>query len=199
MVPLRDGVCAAPKGFRVSNLFWDTCVFNALLYDESAIYDIDSIQQYLDEAKAGVFKIYTSSIIFAEIAASKIKKVGVGSALDFMNDIVGSCVVIDASVNIFDLAGKLKDIPYRKQDSTKRSLSTGDAVMLATALHLEDAYDTKMDIFHTFDDGGKKGHIPLLSYHEWCEGVTGPKFVLARRVFALPRKKPVHPEPRLIK
>jgi hypothetical protein len=122
------------------NLFWDSCVFNAFLYEESDAYgteNIESIDQYIDEAKSGKFKIYTSSIIFAEIAGSKIKKKGVGSAMDFMNDLVGACIVIDASVNIIDLAGKLKDIPYRKQQSTKRALSTGDAIMLATALDLK--------------------------------------------------------------
>ena len=84
------------------NLFWDSCVFNAFLYEESDSYDIESIDQ------------------LAETAGSKIKKKGVGGAMDFMNDLVGACIVIDASVNIIDLAGKLKDIPYRKQKSTKR-------------------------------------------------------------------------------
>jgi hypothetical protein len=45
--------------------------------------------------------------------------------------------------------------------------------MLATALDLKDAYGVDVDIFHTFDDGGKKGSLPLLSYHEWCDGLTG--------------------------
>ena len=50
------------------NLFWDSCVFNAFFYEESDSYDIESIDQYIDEAKSGRFKIYTSSIIFSEIA-----------------------------------------------------------------------------------------------------------------------------------
>jgi predicted nucleic acid-binding protein len=179
-------------------LFWDSCVFNAYLYEETKIYDVDSIQQYIDEAKAGKFKIYTSSIIFAEIATSKIKKKGVGSAIAFMNDLVGACVVIDASVNIIDLAGQLRDIPYRKQNSKNRVLSTGDSIMLATALHLADGYGVEVDTFHTFDDGGKGG-VPIISYHEWCDGLTGPKAVLAKRITALARKRPIHPEPRLIK
>lgn len=49
-------------------LFWDSCVFNAFLYEESDSYDIESIDKYIDEAKSGKFKIYTSSIIFADIA-----------------------------------------------------------------------------------------------------------------------------------
>ena len=121
------------------NLFWDSCVFNAFLYDEKHIYDVDSIVQYLDEARQRQFRIYTSSIILTEIAASKIKARGVGSGMDFINDLMGACVVIDASVNILNLAGQLRDLPYRKHQSGKRKLTTGDAIMLASALHLEEA------------------------------------------------------------
>ena len=179
----------------MANLFWDSCVFNAFLYDEHDIYDVESIIQYVDEARAGKFTIYTSSIVFAEIATSKIKAKGVGNAMDFINDLKGACVVIDASVNIIELAGRLKDIPYQKQKSTKRNLSTGDAIMLSTALYLEDAYEVKIDVFHTFDDGGQKRQIPLLSYHEWCEGLTGMEAALAKRVTSLERMKPIHPSP----
>ena len=179
------------------NLFWDSCVFNAFLYDEKHIYDVDSIVQYLDEARQRQFRIYTSSIILTEIAASKIKARGVGSGMDFINDLMGVCVVIDASVNILNLAGQLRDLPYRKHQSGKRKLTTGDAIMLASALHLEEAYGARLSAFHTFDDGGTKGEVPLLSYHEWCEGFSGAQLTLARRVIDLPRMKPVHPAPKL--
>jgi len=183
----------------MTNLFWDSCVFNAFLYDEKDIYDVDSICQYIDEAKQGQFKLYTSSIVFTEIATSKIKVKGVGSGIDFINDLVGACVVIDASVNILDLAGKLRDIPYKKNQSEKRKLTTGDAVMLATALHLGEAYGVQIDAFQTFDNGGKKGEVPLLSYQDWCEGLSGQRWALAKRVIDLTRTKPIHPSPRLIK
>lgn len=178
------------------NLFWDSCVFNAFLYEESNSYDIESIEQYLDEAKQGDFRIYTSSVFLAEIAQSKIRKKGIGGPIEFLNDFIGAIIVIDASVNVLDLAGKLKDIPYRKGESDRRGLSTGDAAMLATALHLKDAYGVKIDEFHTFDDGGKKREVPLLSYQDWCEGLTGAKAALAMRVINLPRRKPTHPAPR---
>ncbi len=179
----------------MENLLWDSCVFNALLYDESQSYDVNSIQQYLDEARDGKFRIYTSSIFLAEIAQSKIKKAGVGGPNEFLNDFQGSVVIIDASLEIMELAGRLKDIPYRKQDSKKRRLGTGDAVMLATALHLLDAYEVEIDQFHTFDDGGQKGSVSLLSYDQWIEGVSGKKLELAKRVVSLNRCKPVHPAP----
>ena len=182
----------------MANLFWDSCVFNAFLYDEKATYNVDHIEQYLDEAKAGIHKIYTSSIVFAEIAASKIKKQGVGSTIDFFNDLNGACIVVDASVNIIELAGRLKDIPYRKGSSDRRVLSTGDAIMLATALHLTDAYGVPIDAFQTFDDGGQKRQLSLLSFQDWCEGLTGTKAALAKRVAGIKREPPIHPTPRLI-
>lgn len=173
-------------------------MFNAFLYDEKEIYDVNSIAQYIDESRDGKAKLYTSSIVFTEIATSKIRVKGVGSGIDFINDLVGACVVIDASINILDLAGKLRDIPYKKNQSEKRRLTTGDAVMLATALHLSEAYGVQIDAFHTFDNGGKKGEVPLLSYQEWCEGLSGHRLALAKRVIELPRSKPIHPSPRLI-
>lgn len=179
----------------MEKLFWDSCVFNALLYDETTSYDVDSIQQYLDEARDGKYVIYTSSVFLAEIAHSKIKKIGVGGPNEFLNDLQGVVVVIDASLEIMELAGRLKDIPYRKQDSTKRRLGTGDAVMLATALNLQDAYEVEIDRFHTFDNGGQKGSVPLLSYEQWLEGVIGKKLELAKRVSGLKRCKPIHPAP----
>lgn len=178
------------------NIFWDSCVFSAYLYDEKDIYDLSSIEQYLAEAKAGKFKIYTSSVVFAEVASSKVKRSSPGTMADLIRDLTGAAIVIEASVNVMELSGRLKDIPYRKGDSTKRALSTGDAVMLATALHLEDAYGVKIDTFHTFDNAKKK-FIPLLSYHEWCVGLSGVNAALAKRICDMKREKPIHPSPTL--
>ena len=72
----------------------------------------------------------------------------------------------------------------------------GAAVMLATALYLEDAYGVKVDVFHTFDSTKKK-LVSLLSYHEWYEALTGDAAKLAKRVCEMKRTKPVHPTPRL--
>jgi hypothetical protein len=74
--------------------------------------------------------------------------------------------------------------------------------MLATCLHLQEAYGVSIEALHTFDDG-KKRHpidgktIPLLSYQEWCEGMEGEHLALANRVISIRRAKPIHPSPRL--
>jgi predicted nucleic acid-binding protein len=180
----------------MADLFWDTCVFAAYLYDESGTYDLSGIEQYLSEAKAGQHKIYTSSVVFAEIAASKIRRASPGTMDDLIRDLTGSAIVVEASVNVMQLSGRLKDIKYKRGTSDKRVLSTGDAVMLATALHLEDAYGQAIDVFHTFDNAKKK-FIPILSYQDWCEGLTGASAALAKRIIDMPRHPPAHPAPHL--
>ena len=117
----------------MSELFWDTCVFSAFLYDEKETYDLGPIEQYLSEAKLGKHKIYTSSVVFAEIASSKIKRAQApGTMNELVRDLTGSVIVIESSVPVMQLSGRLKDIRYKKGASEKRVLSTGDAVMLAS-------------------------------------------------------------------
>lgn len=58
----------------VSYLFWDSCVFYAFLADDRANYDIDSIAQYLQEARNGIHRIYASTLVLAEVTPNAIKK-----------------------------------------------------------------------------------------------------------------------------
>jgi hypothetical protein len=182
-----------------TKLFWDSCVFDAYLYDQRS-YDLASIEQFLTEAKQKppAFIIYTSTFVFVEVANSKIRKPDIGSMEDFVRDFVGQIVVIDASPNVNILAGKLRDIPYRHATATgSHVLDAGDAVMLATALFLKDGYGVTIDEFHTFDNATRRGKIPLLSYQDWCVGLTGDHELLAKRVCALKRRPPQHPTPPL--
>ncbi len=117
--------------------------------------------------------------------------------IDLLNDFEGAAVPVAASIHIMDLAGRLKDIPYSKAGEKGRALSTGDAIMLATCLLIPDVYGVTIDAFHTYDDGRKPRVIPLLSYHEWCEGLTGEAAALADRVKALKRERPHYPQARL--
>lgn len=105
-----------------SNLFWDSCVFDAYLYDDRHAYDVDSIERYLADAKDQKCRIYTSEIFLAEIMNSKIKNQNYGSIIEFVNDYAGATVPIAASVHVMELAGRLKDIPYRKGQSSQRRL-----------------------------------------------------------------------------
>ena len=73
-----------------------------------------------------------------------------------MADYEGAVVPQDADPNIMTLSGRLRDLPYKKGDSNNRRLSTPDAIILATAIHLRDVYGVAFTAFHTFDGGGKK-------------------------------------------
>lgn len=158
----------------MQHLFWDSCVFTAFLNNETSAYDIDSIQQYLSEAAEGKWMIHTSSIAYAEVLSSHIKSTEYENFSHFLDDFTGAVVIQDATANIVQLAGKLREIPYKKGSETKRRLGTGDAIMLATPIYLQDVMGINFTSFHTFDKGKKRGEdgnksIPLLTYEEWCE------------------------------
>jgi predicted nucleic acid-binding protein len=169
------------------------------LRDERATYDVDSIEQYLQEAKVGKHRIYTSSIALAEVVPSAITKPGVGSFEEFIDDFQGSIIIVDATPNVMNLAAHLKDLPYKKGNSSKRRLGTPDAIMLAGCLTAQEVLGVKIDFFHTFDDGKKRGPdgkgVPLISYEDWCEGFSTDQMKVADRVIKLNRRKPIHPNP----
>jgi predicted nucleic acid-binding protein len=184
-----------------SDLFWDSCVFIAYLGDEQTTYDVNSIAQYLTETREGRHKIYTSSLVFAEVLPSSLAKPDVGSFQDFVDDFQGAIIIVDATPIVMQIAGRLRDLPYRKGTSPGRRLATPDAIMLASCLHLADAMGVRVNAFHTFDDGRRRGpdgrSVPLLSYHEWCEGFTQEQMRVSRRVIELNRCRPLHPSPKL--
>jgi predicted nucleic acid-binding protein len=184
-----------------SDLFWDSCVFTAFLRDEKDIYDVNSIAQYLAEAREGTHRIYTSSLVFSEVLPSSLTKPGLGSFQDFVDDFQGSIIIIEASPNVMQLAGRLRDLPYRKSNSRGRRLATPDAIILASCVYLADAIGVRVNAFHTFDDGHTRGpegrSVPLLSYQEWCEGFTPEQMRIAQPVIDLARKRPIHPAPKL--
>jgi predicted nucleic acid-binding protein len=188
-----------PNG--VSHLFWDSCVFTAFLRNEHAAYDVNSIEQYLMESRDGNHRIYTSSLVFAEVLPSSIIKTDIGSFSDFVDDFRGAIIIIDASPDVMQLAGRLRDLPYKKGTSPGRRLATPDAIMLASAVYLVQVFGVNIDHFHTYDDGKSRGpegrSVPLLSYQDWCEGFTPDQATAVKPVLDLDRCRPIHPSPRL--
>ena len=179
-------------------IFWDTCVFCAHFYDEREQYgeSVDHIRQHLRESSEGKWRIVTSSVVFAEIAFSKVKRGAPGSIEDVVRDIESCSLIIESNPNIMILAGKLRDLPCRKNESKNRRLSVPDAVMLATAIYGK-SYFTNFRAFHTFDAGGQKRAIPILGYESWLDGFSAPNRKLSAQVVDLPRMKPDHPSPEL--
>ena len=178
----------------VNNYLWDSCVFIAYLKDEVEAYDVASLQQYLEETKQGVTRIYASTISSAEVLPSKIKK-AYGTYEEFLSDFEGAVVAIDPNPNIMQLAGQLRDLPYAK-GSGKRVLSTPDSIILATAVYLQEAYHEKLTAVHSFDTGKKKG-VPIVGLEEWTQGFSVAQTSLIKRVIDIPRAAPRHPAPLL--
>lgn len=183
----------------VEHLFWDSCVFTAFLGNQEAAYDIASIEKYLTEAKAGKVMIHASTISSAEVLPSQIA--AGGSFEDFLQDFQGAVHTIDPNPNVMARSGRLRDLTYKKGPGV-RKLGTADAIILATALYLEDAEGVKLSAFHTFDKGRKpdetgKAPVPLLGFEEWCEGFSPEQMAVVAPVIALNRTAPLHPEPDL--
>lgn len=181
------------------HLFWDSCVFTAYLADQSEQYDIASIEKYLGEARAGKVMIHASTISSAEVLPSQIKNGG--SFEDFLQDFQGAVHTIDPNPNIMARSGRLRDLNYEK-DGGERKLGTADAIILATALYLQDAEDIRLSAFHTFDKGRKpdewgKKPVPLLGFETWCDGFSPNQMAIVQPVIDLNRTAPIHPEPDL--
>lgn len=166
--------------------------------DESHAYDVPSIEQYLIDAQNGRVAIYMSSISAAEILPSKLKRSG--SFEEFMDDYNGLIFAIDPTPNVMALAGRLRDLPYKKGISERRRLSTPDAIILATAIYIQEALNVKLDCLHTFDRGRQRGSdgkkaIPIIGYEEWCDGFSGDQAALSGKVTSIKRCDPKHPQP----
>ncbi|MDE2760328.1 MAG: PIN domain-containing protein [Paracoccaceae bacterium] len=175
------------------NYFWDSNIFIAHLNQENAYREyLEIIKTILEDKDSMVF---TSSLVFAEATPKKLEQSEWDSFRDFFNSFRQLITLINPSPEIWIKAGQLKDFPYKKNNSSGRILSTGDAIMLATALEFEPTYNDKLAAFHTFDDGKgrnseRKGKcIPILSYQEWVQDDDNPPD-LVKDVIAMNRCTP---------
>ena len=180
------------------HFFWDSCVFTAFLKGEDT-YDLNSIEQYLREAKSGDVMIHASTISSVEVLPSQIKNGG--SFEDFLQDFQGAVHAIDPNPNIMKRAGLLRDINYCK-GAGERRLGTPDAIILATALYVQEAEGIKLEALHTNDMGKKPGDdkkksVPLIGFETWCDELTSQQKAVVAPVIALKRIPPIHPQPTL--
>ena len=159
---------------------------------------VDHIGQFLEEARKGECRIYTSGMTIAEMPKKRMLASPCGDFNEFLADYAGAITTISADPNVMSIAAEIKNLAYTKTDGS-REVGTLDAVHLASALTLIDEYGVQITAFRTFDNGKGKGPdgkaVPLLSYHEWCEGIWSDPIVM--KVTALARKRPDHPFPKL--
>lgn len=173
--------------------YWDTCVFIAYLADEREAYGniIDDIGQFLEESERGECVINCSTITIAEITRNNCSE-GVDFD-DFTKQWGGGIIPLSPDINTMRIASELRSSIYMKTGG-ERKLHTADAIHLATALTLIDAYGVNLDEFHTFDKGGKRSPdgkgVPLLGYDTWCEKCADDPLV--KRIIDMTRSKPQH-------
>ena len=185
----------------MANLFWESCVFYAY-FDSQTTHDVSGIEQYLHEARKGEHRLFTSTMVLAEVIPSAITRNDIGTFQDFLDDLQGAVTVVTPSPDVMHHAAILKDLPYQKRDSKVRRLGTPDAILLASCLEIVKEWGIEIDAFHTFDDGKKRGPlgkmVPLLSFQDWCAGFTAEQLQIVQPVIQLSRCKPEHPAPQLL-
>lgn len=187
---------------KAKTYFWDTCIFYAFLGNLEEQYDVHSIQQYIDECRRGEIKIISSTIVLAELRPSIVLKSRSMTVDSFFSMMSASVILMSPDPNIMRLAARLRDLPYKRDKSNKRQLSTPDAIHLATCVHAAEHHGAPIEAFHTFDNGGKRDEdggkaVPLIDYHRWCEGFEPKHWAYASKVINLKRCKPTHPSPKL--
>lgn len=187
----------------LSNLFWDSCMFiRFLIGDESAPHFTD-IARFISDAKGRRRTIYFSTLTFAEMRQEFFQGTGFGTIQDFFDDLGASFVPIEPSPNIMISSGELRSAkstnPGDPNPPAQRSIATPDAIILATCLFAKDQLGIEDIVFHTTDEGkGKNWYgrsVPIIGFERWFPESTRTDMV--KRVCALPREKPVHPEPTL--
>ena len=147
------------SGSKALVYYWDACVYLAWLRDEQAYKSsLPSMKEIIRLNKERSNMIITSTITIIEVLESKLTADQEKAFRECFKS--PKHALYDVDPPIADRARELRDY-YVRHPIGKRSLSTPDAIHLATAL-IHGA-----DTFHTFDNGkskddeGKKG-IPLL-------------------------------------
>jgi predicted nucleic acid-binding protein len=194
---------------KISHYYWDSCVFIARLKDEKD-KNLDDLEQFLTEAREEKSRIYASSLILTEIIPRGFanEKINFDVIYNLLQELKSSFLLVEANADVMRLAGQLRNINYSKiatkGQSVTRSLSTPDAIHLASAIYLEEAFEVKLDAFHTFDKGKSKGSdeevkpVPLIGFKTWCDNLNEQEYKLAEKVIKLSPKIPAHPSPRLL-
>ncbi len=151
--------------------FWDSCIIVSHLNGESSL-DLSVVSEYLSQARERSCDIYVSTLSRVEITPNLRPKPSTLEAIDrIWKDVEGSVTVVSPNPEIMRYASVLRCVPYAKTGSNGRNLGTGDSVLLATALWLQDM-GTDLKYFHTNDKGKKKNSegskdIPLIGFAEW--------------------------------
>lgn len=179
------------------DLYWDSCVLIRWLTGRPAELQ-DDLDLYIKDAKAGDRRIHISTITLAEISSGHLKLGDYGDIHDLLNDLRSALKPITPSPPIMAMTGQIRSNKFHR-DKGERILDTPDAIHLITAIHLRDELGVQNLVFHSFDEGKRRGPegkcVPLIGFENWTARCRDDPLV--KRVLALPRELPHHPKPEL--
>ncbi len=164
--------------------YWDTCLFLAWLNDETRkTGEMDGVREVIARHKRREVKLVTSVLTRVEVLQARIP-VGVGNSF---TDLLKRMTQLGMDTKIAGLAHDLRD-HYAANAAAHggKTLSTPDAIHLATAIHY------RIDEFHTFDNDGNAKHLGLLPL---SGNVGGHRLIICKPEAKSPQldlKKPVN-------
>lgn len=166
------------------NHFLDTNVILRYANSNSSPYEKD-IKTILAEAHAKKRYLWVSGVIFAEFRPSNFVP-GVFQSVDDLAKYVQSiATVVSPDPIIMMRVARFRDVEWKKPNATllekPKRLTLGDAIHLATALHIKESRAVDDLEFLTWDNGksatdelGKEAKaLPLLDAQDYMGGLNG--------------------------
>jgi predicted nucleic acid-binding protein len=135
-----------------SLVYWDACIFLALIKNETRkdIKDMQGVKEFAGKIDKGEIGLVTSVITIPEVLESTLAK----SSIDMFQEYLlrPELVLVDVNKRIANIAHGIRNYyQIQKQKDQIKTVAVPDAIHLATAISLNCA------VFHTFDgDGGQK-------------------------------------------
>jgi hypothetical protein len=186
----------------LENLFWDTCIFIRYITNDVQSPCFDDIARFIADAKNGKRKIFYSTISLAEFRDDYFEGSRFGSIRDFLDDMGSACIPIEPNPNVMISVGELRSAKSVNPapGGNSRPIATPDAIVMMSAVYAREALGINDIVLHSTDEGKGKGWagkaVPIVGFENWFP--EGSRTERVKQVCALPRIKPLHPEPQLL-
>jgi predicted nucleic acid-binding protein len=134
-------------------IYWDSCIFLALLKGEirQDPQDLFGIDELVDLFELGQIELVTSTITLTEVMRTSIKPEDYLKFRSFFSR--RNCHLADVTTNIAEISEEIRSYYFQPGGST---ISTPDCIHLATAI------SWPCDVFYTFDgEGNRPGLLTL--------------------------------------
>lgn len=134
--------------------YWDTCMFLAWLNDEARKSgEMDGVREVIGRARKREARIMTSVLTSVEVLSAKIP-----AGLDVLViDLLKRVNRVNVDAKVATIAHEIRNFHApRPQEFAGKTLSTPDAIHLATAIFY------RADEFHPFDEKGSGKNLGLI-------------------------------------